>query len=337
MFRKLFGGRESAPDRPDVTPNDERPGWMRNGMEVELCEGQVDLNVVGESNYQDNLRRAAGGEGDPHSRVRVDVVAVLAAETDNPYDPNAVSIWVNGLKVGYLSRADAERYRPGLLELESRRGRPIALRGVIVGGGMRADGPGKLGVFLRHSPADFGLAVANASPSSEFRMDTGLTDAIATDTADDAYDLSWVADLPEDPIRAIPMLRQLLDHERDPIDRHFMFHHLETALYKSRDAFRSALHEYDECCRHHDTEMQTIREAFMAKWGMVPSLHTYKQMCIRLAKTKEFEQALWWAERGLAIYGDNAGRADAVEDLQKRAEAYRAKIASRAPKPPGPR
>jgi len=29
----------------------------------------------------------------------VDVVAVLVAETDNPYDSNAVSLWVSGLKV----------------------------------------------------------------------------------------------------------------------------------------------------------------------------------------------------------------------------------------------
>jgi hypothetical protein len=39
----------------------------------------------------------------------------LAAEADNPDDANAVSVWVQGLKVGYLSRDDARRYRPGLL------------------------------------------------------------------------------------------------------------------------------------------------------------------------------------------------------------------------------
>ncbi|MEX2420918.1 MAG: hypothetical protein WD670_03780, partial [Actinomycetota bacterium] len=139
-------------------------------------------------------------------------------------------------------------------------------------------------------------------------------------------DLRWVGDLPEDPIRAMPMLRQLLESERDPIDRHFMFHHLETMLYRSRDAFVSALAEYDECCRQHDAEMETVREAFMVKWEMIPWLHTYKQMCIRLAKAKEYEQALWWAERGLAIYGENSGRPEAVEDLQKRAESYRAKL-----------
>jgi len=61
------------------------------------------------------------------------------------------------LKVGHLSRANARRYRPGLLSLQRRYGQPVALSGVIVGGGIPEDGPGQLGVFLRHDPADFGL------------------------------------------------------------------------------------------------------------------------------------------------------------------------------------
>jgi hypothetical protein len=93
------------------------------------------------------------------------VCAVLAAEPDNPYDANAISVWVQGLKVGYLSRDDARRLRPGLLALERKHSMPIACSGVITGGGMRADGPGRLGVFLDYDPADFGLR----APSSPLR------------------------------------------------------------------------------------------------------------------------------------------------------------------------
>lgn len=336
LFRKLFGRGAQPPDRPDMRPRDERPEWIQ-GMEAQLLEGRVDLEVVGESNYQDNLWRAVGGQSHLHERVRVDVYAVLRAETDNPYDRNAVSVWVSGRRVGYFSRADAERYRPGLLALEQKHGKPIALPGVIVGGGIREDGPGRLGVFLRHDPTDFGLIGPEPTPAAGARMMTGLTDAIATDAADDNYDLSWVAELPGDPIRAISMLRRLLQDEPDPIDRHFMFHHLEEALYRYRDAFTSALDEYDECCRQHDAEMETIGAAFVAKWGQIPWLHTYKQMCIRLAKAQDFERALWWAERGLALYGENAARRDAVEDLQKRADTYRAKLTSPKPRSAGPR
>ena len=93
----------------------------------------------------------------PDDRVRHPVCAVLVAEEDNPYDANAVAVWVQGLKVGHLSRANARRYRPGLLSPQRPYGQPVALNGVIAGGGIREDGPGRLGVFLRHDPADFGL------------------------------------------------------------------------------------------------------------------------------------------------------------------------------------
>ncbi len=67
--------------------------------------------------------------------------------------------------------------------------------------------------------------------------------------------------------------------------------------------FASALDEYDQACRQHDAEMESIRVAFMAKWGRVPVLELDRQMAIRQQKAKNFGQALWWAERGLTIYG----------------------------------
>jgi hypothetical protein len=266
FLRRLLRSGEQPPDRRQVTSPDQRPAWMHDGMEVQLCEGHVDLDVVGEASYQDNLWRVVGGRRSPTDRVRVDVHAVLVAEPDNPYDANAVSVWVQGLKVGYLSRDDARRYRPGLLALENEHRRPVALAGAIVGGGMRADGLGRLGVFLRHDPADFGLRPMPPPAPPEARMRTGLSDALATDGADDAYDLGWLRDLPADDLRAIRMLRQLLQREADAIDRHFMHAHLEALLYSSREVFASALDEYDQACRHHDAEMGSIRAAFVAKW-----------------------------------------------------------------------
>jgi DNA-directed RNA polymerase subunit RPC12/RpoP len=65
-------------------------------------------------------------------------------------------------------------------------------------------------------------------------------------------------------------------------------------------------------------------------------LELYRQMAIRQQKAKNFDQALWWAERGLAIYGIDCARAEAVADLQKRATFYRAKLHPQ-PRPPRPR
>src|SRR5258708_5538577 len=123
-----------------------------------------------------------------------------------------------------------------------------------------------LGVFLRHDPEDFDLPRRRFAPPPESKMRTGLSDALATDAADDSYDLAWMTGLPSDDIRAIPYLRKLLAHEKDLLDRHFMFVQLETILYRCRSAFTSALGEYDEACRQHDAEMDGVRQACLAVW-----------------------------------------------------------------------
>ena len=103
FLRRLLGGSQQQPDRPSTWSPEQPPAWMRDGMTVELCEGREDLEVVGEASYQDNLWRIVGGRYSPDGRVREEVYAVLAAEPDNPYDANAVAVWIQGLKVGYLS------------------------------------------------------------------------------------------------------------------------------------------------------------------------------------------------------------------------------------------
>jgi len=55
-------------------------------------------------------------------------------------------------------------------------------------------------------------------------------------------------------------------------------------------------------------------------------LDTYRQMAIRQQKQHDYGQALWWAERGIALYDDYAARPEAVDDLRKRAVGYRAKV-----------
>lgn len=178
----------------------------------QLYEGSATLEVVGESHYQQALWQIVGGLRKEH--VRHDVVAVLVPEPENPYDENAVSAWVDGLHVGYLSREDAAAYQPGLVALQSAHRRPIALRGVVVGGGPRHDGLGRLGVFLSHDPRDFGVRGGSGQPATTKRLRTGFLDAKTTDENDSSYDLSWHTQLPEDAIAAIKMLRRLLRTSR---------------------------------------------------------------------------------------------------------------------------
>ncbi|HVK20736.1 MAG TPA: HIRAN domain-containing protein [Actinokineospora sp.] len=288
-----------------------------------LRRGDEDLEVVGESDYQVELRAICGASaGD---RVRHQVVAVLVPEPENVHDSNAIAVHVDGRRVGYLPREVAARYLAGLHRLMAECGGLVTLEGIVVGGGFYPDGPGRLGVWLLHDPGDFGASASVprgiAYVPSGVRpgaMRTGLSEAWLTDLEDDSYDLSWLNDLPVGDRSAIAMLWTLLATDPDPIDRHFQFAELEKRLYRSRELYESALDEFDEACRLHDAEMGAICAAFMAKWGKVPLLDTYRQMAIRQQKAKDWSACLWWAERGLALYGNAAAREDAVEDLLKR-------------------
>lgn len=76
--------------------------------------------------------------------------------------------------------------------------------------------------------------------------------------------------------------------------------------------------------------MEVICRAFMAKWGKIPLLDTYRQMAVRQQKKKDWQACKWWAERGLALYGDHAAREEAAEDLIKRRNRAVAKLETAA-------
>lgn len=96
--------------------------------------GGYDLEVVGESHYQQALRKVAGS-----GEVRHECEAELVMEDDNAYDDQAVAVRIEGRKVGHLSRADARAYRKQV---------PAGIVGrcgaVIIGGGKGRS----LGVWL---------------------------------------------------------------------------------------------------------------------------------------------------------------------------------------------
>lgn len=305
-----------------------------DSIQASLYTGNETLEVVGESHYQEALWKIVGGRRS--DRVRYDIPAVLMPEPDNRFDPNAIKVLIAGNLVGYLSSQDAAAYRPGLLRLmKNSVNRLVALDATIVGGGQRSDGLGYLGVFLDHDPTDFGIKPQRADDAPGFR--TGLSEAVATDLEDDRYDLSWYRELSDNDITAIKQLRTMLETDPDPTDRHYMMSELEKRLYKSRDAFSSALDEFDTVCRQHDTEMVTIRPALVEKFGRIPLIDTYRQAAVRCQKARDWATMRDWAERGINVYGEHAARREAVEDLHKRLGYATAKIeAANKPKPPKP-
>lgn len=327
ILRRLFGGTRSPSPLDHYGFSRAVPAVQPLTSRVKLYRGVHDLEVVGESHYQDALWHIVGDR--TTERVRHEISTALFPEPENPYDSNAIAVLINEAKVGYLSREDAAEYRPGLLSLQETEGCLIGLSGVIVGGGIRSDGLGFLGVWLKHNPGDFGLASIAPPPPRIMQgsLRTGLAEAWETDAEDDSYDLSWMSYLPSEHTAAISHLRQLLDQDPDPIDRHFMFCELERGLYRSRDELTSGLNEYDEVCRLHDEEMDGIRDALVSKFGKVPALETYTQMAIRQQKAKNWQEAISWARRGIALYGDIPARPEVVDDLRRRIDRYTAAIA----------
>ncbi len=101
--------------------------------------------MVGESHYQDALRAMTGGTVEGRGAPRVQ--AALVPEPDNPHDPNAVMVQIEGHLVGYLSRADAVAYAPLVAGIAAR-GRTAVAEAMVAGRG-ESSGTSNLGVFLR--------------------------------------------------------------------------------------------------------------------------------------------------------------------------------------------
>lgn len=95
-------------------------------------DGEYDLEVVGESYYQDALVRIAGPHTEDGRRVKVS--AVLYLEPDNPHDRNAIRVEINGATVGHVSRELAPELRKELISQGARSGHRIGVDAIIVGG-----------------------------------------------------------------------------------------------------------------------------------------------------------------------------------------------------------
>jgi hypothetical protein len=295
--------------------------------------GYETLEVVGESFYQDALWMLTGQPRG--SRVREHIVAVLEPEPTNPMDENAIQVLIEDHPVGHLSREDAHAYLPGLQRLiETCDTRCVGLEGVIAGGGTAPERLGLLGVFLDHDPVDFGVHHHFVAMEGELR--TGYSQARATDLEDDSYDLSWADTLSANDWTAADQIDKLLLDERDPIDRHFMFAHLTKCLYRCRASNPDALERFDAACRRHDGEMDGLRPVLIAKFGAVPMIEMYRQAAIRCQKSKDWTEMRRWAERGIAVYGDQPARPEHLLDLEKRLACAIGKLEASQPMAPRP-
>lgn len=78
------------------------------------ANGKYSFEVVGEKSYQENLKKICGQP--TYQGYNLEKTALLILEDNNPHDNQAVRISIDGLTVGYLSRAIAREYRKKLSE-----------------------------------------------------------------------------------------------------------------------------------------------------------------------------------------------------------------------------
>lgn len=76
---------------------------------------QWNFDIVGESNYQAAIgravaRHASRDERDAGRMVLIAAEAAAQPEPDNPHDPMAVRVTIDGQTVGYVPREKAERF-----------------------------------------------------------------------------------------------------------------------------------------------------------------------------------------------------------------------------------
>lgn len=105
-------------------------GTGNRGMMLDVKEW-CDFDIVGEASYQDAIGKLAR-TGDRH-------VAHLRPEPENPFDKNAVAVFIGHDKVGYLSKRDAQTF-VNELALAGIRGVMFACPAYITGGFKKEDG-----------------------------------------------------------------------------------------------------------------------------------------------------------------------------------------------------
>jgi hypothetical protein len=96
--------------------------------------GDYAINVVGEASYQRELIKVSGSRTKDGSLSSFTKSADLVAEPTNPHDRNAVAVRIDGLTVGYLSRADAVQFHEVMERLGQKGAGLTGLRAFVMGG-----------------------------------------------------------------------------------------------------------------------------------------------------------------------------------------------------------
>ena len=115
----------------DAAERDKAEAWKELKTRV-FSTRDFAVEIVGESNYQDALRRSQGEVKDYGGKAYI--TAIVVREPENRFDTCAVKIMNGRLEtIGYLSRETAAKYGQPI-ELWEAEGYSLRCQAVLVGG-----------------------------------------------------------------------------------------------------------------------------------------------------------------------------------------------------------
>jgi hypothetical protein len=134
-FRKGADAGAPVEKRRWLDLGDHRGDLPENAWKMDASGGGY--KAVGESHHRDTIAAIVGGTR-PEA-IKWVCWAALLHERDNPYDANAIGIYVGGELVGHLPRREAAALAP-ILDRVAAAGRTAYARADIFGGWDRGDG-----------------------------------------------------------------------------------------------------------------------------------------------------------------------------------------------------
>lgn len=130
--------RDALKTKASTPTTTMRFDFGRDGAGSVLLKGVGEYNVpvVGEKSYQSELEEICGGR--TYEGHHFETVAVVANDHGNPYDENAVAVFIGKHLVGYISRDMAPAFRRQIKAVNVGR-HAVGCRACIVGGWDRDD------------------------------------------------------------------------------------------------------------------------------------------------------------------------------------------------------
>ncbi|MBF6763343.1 hypothetical protein FY524_12860 [Acinetobacter baumannii] len=151
------------------------------------------FDVVGESNYQNNLKQIAGGKREKSKQTVFQ--AILKQEPTNPYDKNAIQVYINGLLVGYLSKETASELSKILGNLGFNNECLLQVNAIVIGGWINKSSEGSYGVRL-DLPEDLDL-IRNLITTESLEKAAELANACTISSEQKEFFVITGLDIPE--------------------------------------------------------------------------------------------------------------------------------------------